>query len=138
MSVFEIVMALLSFVYALALTHLLQGLSDLFQSRSRVRWSPVHAAWVGFALIILINNWLALIPLREAKWTSQLIMLAFMTSVLQYFSCSLLMPRIPETGTIDLEDFQQRDGWAFIAPYVLMLIPVVGKKLLISTSIRLC
>lgn len=126
MSTFDIVVALLSFVYALALAHLLQGLAELIQARDRVRWSIVHASWMLMALIVLVNNWLSIIPLQKADWTTPVILMMFGLSALQYFTCSLLMPPIPEHGSIDLHAFQHENGWTFILPYVLMVVPVLG------------
>lgn len=125
MATFEIVTALLSFVYALALTHLLQGITDLLLNRERVRWSAVHAGWMLLALVMLINNWLALIPLAEADWTTPVIILMFALATIQYFTCALLMPRIAEDRVVDLVAFHRRNGWLFILPYTVMLLPVM-------------
>lgn len=133
MSTFDIVVALLSFVYALALTHLLQGLAQLIQARTRVRWSLVHASWMLLALVILVNNWLAIIPLQKAEWTTPVILMMFALSALQYFTCSLLMPPVPEQGEINLHAFQLANGWTFIAPYILMLGPVIGTNYVFNT-----
>jgi hypothetical protein len=130
MSKFEIVLALLSFVYALALTHLLQGLSDLIHNRHRVRWSAAHGAWLFLALMTLLNNWLALIPLREAEWGIALTLLAFSISAIQYFTCSLAMPNINNDGIIDLNEFQLKEAKVLFLPYLLMLVPVVGQNFL--------
>ena len=70
MNAVELVCALLSFVYALALTHLLQSASELWVARDRLRFSYSLAAWTVLSVLMLANNWLSLIPLARASGTS--------------------------------------------------------------------
>jgi hypothetical protein len=86
-----------------------------------VRWSTAHGAWLFLAVVTLLNNWLALIPLREAEWGVALVLLVFFGSAIQYFTCSLVIPKISPEGKIDLNEFQLREARVFIVPYILML-----------------
>ena len=52
MSVFEHVTALLSFVYALALTHLLARIAELIVARDRVRFSGLLALGMANAILL--------------------------------------------------------------------------------------
>ena len=57
---FEHVTILLSFVYAIALTHLLSTTTELVLAGKRVRFSALYAAWMFNAILLLLNNWIAL------------------------------------------------------------------------------
>jgi hypothetical protein len=65
--VFEHVTVLLSFIYVIALTHLLSSTTGLILARDRVRFSPLLALWMILALGILFNNWLAIWALRSVQ-----------------------------------------------------------------------
>ena len=130
MDTFELVITLLSFIYALALAHLLQGATDLLFARKRVRFSLAHALWALLALLAMFGNWLSLFSLRDVDWTVQLIILEFLLAIIVYFACSLLIPPKAEEGPIDLVAFVRIDGWLFKAPYV----PLVGLVLAVQFS----
>jgi len=57
---FEHLTLLLSFIYVIALTHLLSSATGLILARDRVRFSPLLAIWMVVALAILFNNWLSM------------------------------------------------------------------------------
>ena len=60
MSAFEHVTALLSFVYALALTHLLARIAELIVTRERVKFSGLLALGMVNAVLMVFVNWLSL------------------------------------------------------------------------------
>lgn len=67
MSVFEHVTALLSFVYALALTHLLSRIAELVVVRERVRFSGLLALGMVNAILLVFANWLSLWDFHSIK-----------------------------------------------------------------------
>ncbi len=101
---FEHVTLLLSFVYAVALTHLLSSATELLIARKRVRLSGLYVAWLVSALLLLLVNWMALWGLVALKrWTVAEVLIQFLTAAVQYFACSTF--RIAEArddGLIDL------------------------------------
>jgi hypothetical protein len=106
---FEHVTILLSFVFAIALTHLLQTTSELVLARDRVRFSGLHALWIGNALISLTVNWLSFWDLNIIKhWTVSEVVLQFAAAIIQYFTCSTLSLRVPEDGPIDVPAFFEK------------------------------
>ena len=107
---FEQVTILLSFVYAIALTHLLSSAHELVLERRRVRFSWLYALWMLNALIILIENWLGFWGLHLIRqWTIGQILLQLSLAIVQYFTCSLLMIRPKDTGAIDMVSlFEER------------------------------
>jgi hypothetical protein len=65
--VFEHISVLLSFVYALALTHLLSSATELMIARRRVRFSGLYAVWAVNAAALLMSNWVALYTLTLSR-----------------------------------------------------------------------
>ena len=95
---FEHVTILLSFVFAIALTHLLSSTTELVTGRARVRFSGLLTLWMANALVGLLVNWLGLWGLTALKnWTVGDVLLQFVPAVLQYYTCSLVSIR-PEPG----------------------------------------
>ena len=60
MGAYEHVILLLSFVYALALTHLLSRIGALFVARKRVKFSGLLALAQANAIMLVFVNWLFL------------------------------------------------------------------------------
>ncbi len=120
MEAFDIVVALLSFVYALALTHLYQTATDLIVARRRVVFSWSYTAWMALVLVSLVNNWLALIPARIMPWSMALILLQFAISSVQYFTCSLMAVHVREEGAVDLRAFMRDESRPAQIAYLAM------------------
>src|SRR5581483_12458406 len=71
MTAFDHVIVLLSFVYALALTHLLSRIGGLIANSQRVTWSWLLGLAIANALLNLLINWLALLGFRDqTSWTA--------------------------------------------------------------------
>ena len=106
MTAFEHVTALFSFVYALALTHLLARIAELFVARDRVRFSGLLALGMGNAILLVFTNWLSLWDFRSIKvWDLASITVNFLLAVSMYLICALVGPKVPEEGEVDLQDF---------------------------------
>lgn len=123
---FEHVTILLSFVFAIALTHLLSSTTELIWARDRVRFSGLQALWMFNAAFMLLINWLGFwytntIP----NWDALDVSLNFGAALLQYFTCSLISIRPKEDGIIDMPAFYERQRpaifWAFAATLFLSL-----------------
>ena len=105
MTAFEHVTALYSFVYALALTHLLVRIGELIVARERVRRSGLLFVGMANAIVIIFANWLSLWDLRSIKtWDLGSITIQFLFAVAVFLVCIFVTPRVPESGTIDLEE----------------------------------
>src|SRR5947209_569664 len=82
MSAFEHVTALLSFVYALALTHLLARIAELIIARERVKFSGLLALGMVNAVLMVFVNWLSLWDLRSVtNWDLASIAIQFLFAV---------------------------------------------------------
>jgi hypothetical protein len=123
MSAFEHVTALLSFVYALALTHLLTRIAELVVARGRVRFSGLLALGMANAVLLVFVNWLAIWDLRSVKsWDLASIAIQFLFAVSVYVICALVGPKTPDDGTIDLEDFFWRQRTYFYGAIIACLL----------------
>jgi len=124
--VFEQVTILLSFVYAIALTHLLSSASELILERRRVLNSGLYLLWFVSALLILLANWLSFWGFHAIKqWTVAQILMQFSLAFVQYFTCSILLIRPQNGEPIDLGAlFNERRSMlvsAFIGLYVISM-----------------
>lgn len=106
MQPFEHVLTLYSFVFALALTHLLSRVGSLMLARKRVRFSGLQAFMVVNAIVLVFVNWLALWFVHDIQeWDLFSIAIYFLFALCSYFFCAAAAPEVPFEGTIDLEEF---------------------------------
>ena len=123
---YEHVVLLLSFVYALALAHVLSSVTDLILARERVRWSGLHLVWMLTSTTILFNNWLATATLRNVEhWTLTDEAFNFFVTVAQYFTCSLLVIKVEPGETVDMAAQHSRNRPAFLAAMALTSLVVM-------------
>ena len=119
MTAFEHVTALLSFVYALALTHLLARIAELIVARDRVRFSGLLVLGMTNAILLVFTNWLSLWDFRSIKsWDLASITVNFLLAVSMYLICALVGPKVPEKSEIDLEEFFWRQRTYFYGALV--------------------
>jgi hypothetical protein len=107
MKPFEHITTLLSFVYALALAHLLARIVALFDARARVRFSGLQALMSVNAIQLVFLNWLSLWQLRTVSvWDFGSIAANFVLGVILFFICAIAAPHTAD-GSIDLEAYYQ-------------------------------
>jgi hypothetical protein len=107
--VFEHITILLSFVYALAVSHLLTSATELMWARERVRVSWLQVLWMFNALLILFENWIGIWGLSAIKdWNVAEVTIWFAAALIQYFTCSLISIRVREDGPVDMQAFFAR------------------------------
>jgi hypothetical protein len=140
MSAFEHVTALLSFVYALALTHLLARIAELVVARDRVRFSGLLALGMANAVLLVFTNWLSIWDLHSVKsWDLATITLQFLFAVSIYLLCVLVGPKTPDEGPIDLEAFFWRQRPYFYSAILacVLLALVANLAFLKSANVSL-
>lgn len=109
MTAFEHVTTLFSFVYALALTHLLARIAELIVARDRVRFSGLLALGMVNAVLLVFCNWLSIWDLRTIKtWDLASITVQFLFAINVFLICVLVGPKAHDEGPIDLEHFYWR------------------------------
>ena len=119
MGAFEHVISLLSFVYAIAIAHLLTTVARLIGSRERVRFSWFHAYWMFNALLVLVVDWVSFWDMRRVpSWTMASIAVVLVQSFVDYMQAALVCPEIPPEGEIDLVAFHKTHARRYIGAFV--------------------
>jgi hypothetical protein len=123
---FESISILLSFVYAIALTHLLTSATELLWARERVRFSGLYAIWLMIIALNLVINWLSFSGLSGmTHWSTLEVMIQFAAAVIQYFTCSLISIRPKDEGVIDLPAFYDRERPLVMAAFLLLTVVAI-------------
>src|ERR1043166_6004065 len=106
---FQHVTVLVSFIFAIALTHVFSSASTLILERERVRFSWLLAVSMLNATLGVIVNWLGLWELQNLKhWSLPEILLQLGWVIPNYFSCSLVAMPVRESGLVDMPAFFER------------------------------
>lgn len=133
MASFDFVLILLSFVYALALTVVLQSAGRLIVERHRVKFSGLLALAMFNAAANLFICWLGLWDYRDTKGiTLYDVTIFFISSVLIYLSCVAVSPEPDEAGEVDMASFFWRQIGFFYGAYLALILSFVA-----STAIYL-
>ncbi len=118
MHAFDYVMTLMSFVYALAITHMLATVGDIIGAWPRVRFSWLNAVWMLFALLGVLTWWIGMWGLRDAHtWGMGIVVIFFLLAAILYLEVRLVCPRIPHDGPVDLVDFHNREGRKYMTGF---------------------
>ena len=119
MTAYDHVTALVSFVYALALTHLLSRIGALVLRRERVRFSSLQSLAMMNAVIQVLLSWLYLWDTRTtASLGLVTIVIGFVYAISVYFICVAAAPDGLD-GVVDLEAFYWRNRRVYYGVYAL-------------------
>src|SRR5919206_2353348 len=100
---FQHVTVLVSFIFAIALTHVFSSASQLILARERVRFSWLLSVSMLNAAAGVIINWLGLWSLQNLKsWSLNEVLLQLGWVIPNYFSCSLVAMPVGENGLLDM------------------------------------
>jgi hypothetical protein len=106
---FQHVTVLVSFIFAIALTHVFSSASQLILARERVRFSWLLTVSMLNAAAGVIINWLGLWELQNLKqWSLTEVLLQLGWVIPNYFSCSLVAMPFSETGPLDMPAYFER------------------------------
>jgi hypothetical protein len=106
---FQHVSVLVSFIFAIALTHVFSSASQLLLARDRVRYSALLTVSMVNAALGVIINWLGLWELQNIKhWSLAEVLLQLGWVIPNYFSCSLVAMPYSEGGLLDMPAFFER------------------------------
>ncbi|MGB3624870.1 MAG: hypothetical protein WA989_03520 [Henriciella sp.] len=137
MTGFDLVLLLLSFVYALALSHLLSRLGALLVARDRVQFSGLLALAMLNAVTQVYIGWLAMWDFRGVEsWDLYTITLFLVSSILIFLMCVAASPETPEAKPVDMEAFYRANYRLFYGLYLGLLavyIAMTGVYLLTPT-----
>jgi hypothetical protein len=117
---FDYIITLLSFVYALAIAHLLATIAELVRARRRVRVSWLNAAWMLIGLLTAIAWWIGMWDMRGiSAWSTSLIGFLFITAFVIYLQIRLVCPAVPPEGEIDLPAFHRENAREYITAFAV-------------------
>jgi hypothetical protein len=130
MSPFDHVTTLFSFVYALALTHLLSRVGSLVLARDRVKFSGLQTLATVNAGGQVFLSWLYLWSFRSITVTLDLgrIVGGFIYAIILYFVCAAAAPDV-EGEAIDLGAFYGRNRRLFYGLYAACTLAAVVTEL---------
>lgn len=135
MGAYEHVIVLLSFVYALALTHLLSRMGGLLVARKRVRFSGLLALAQANAIWMVFENWLYLWNLHGIQsWSVAAITFEFAFAASLYLLCTLCAPEAAAEGRIDMEAFYGEQRRPYYATALTMQAIGVADLIFYSTN----
>jgi hypothetical protein len=135
MGAFDHVLVLLSFVYALALTHVLSRIAALFMARDKVKpYGPLALAMANAVLIVSLD-WLALWPFRGVtSWDLASIADELLLSIALFFMCAVVAPEMSE-APVDLEAYYGRVRVPFYGLFALSnILTMLGNLDFLKTS----
>lgn len=106
MSPFGYFMTLISFVYAVALSHLLTGAGRMLRHRRQVRFSWPHALWMATIFVMSVINWVSYWNANGLKTIDLATMTIWVVSATgNYFVAALVTPEFERPEDYDLINF---------------------------------
>ena len=122
MKIFEYLILFFSFIFTLALTHLLFAMTRMIRHRRQLVFSIEHALWMANALLLLLANWLSLFDFRgKESFDVDSIAVLVVFVITLYFSCSLVSPDFEDEEKYDMRAFHQREGPTYIAALAALI-----------------
>jgi len=128
---FDYIITLLSFVYALAIAHLLATIAELVRARRRVRFSWLNAAWMLINLLTLVGWWIGMWDMRGlSAWSTSMIGFLFVVAFTIYLEVRFVCPDVPGAGEIDLPAFHRENGREYIGAFAVTAALTIGANIL--------
>jgi hypothetical protein len=115
MSPFDYVLSLISFIYAVALTHLLTGAARMVRHRRQLVFSWPHALWMATIFVDLVINWVTFWDAHALKVIDLgAVAVAVAAATSNYFVAALVTPEFERDEDYDLVRFQERQGRTYL------------------------
>jgi hypothetical protein len=135
MQPFELLTLFLSFVYTLALTHILFASTRMIRHRRRIVFSWPHALWMVNALIVQFDDWLSLSDLRALKVLSLgIIAVNFGIVIIQYLVCALVSPDFESADDYDLRRFHTEQGPTYITAFLVVMLYSMAVNIMVADA----
>jgi hypothetical protein len=127
---------IISVILGLSVTQLLQGFSQIINARDRVRIYWPTLGWAFVLLLVDIQAWWAMFGLRvKHDWTFVQFGVVLLETIILYLLAALMMPDLPNEGTVDLRaNYFRHSGW-FFGALVALLLDSLLKNVVISGSL---
>jgi hypothetical protein len=123
MKTFEYIILFFSFVFTLALTHLLFAVTRMIRHRRDLTFSLEHALWMLNALVLLVTNWISLFDFRgQERFDLDSIAMLFLFVIGLYFACALVSPDFEDREEYDMREFHRREGRTYIGAIAAFIV----------------
>jgi hypothetical protein len=137
-SPFEFIILFFSFIYTLALTHLLFAWSRMVRHRRQLVLSWPHLLWMFVALAHLSVNWLSLWDFRSGASLSLLtIASGFVLVIINYGLCALVSPDFEGGETYDMKRFHQCEGPTYVSAMLVLVVTAITVNLVAGTALNM-
>jgi len=121
MSGTEIKLMLISFVWVLGLTRILECFAALWVARKRVRFVASQILWMTAILIDILGNWLGVASFSNNSSIWMFVdMLLY--SIGMFFAAVVVSPRIPAEGVLDLAVYETEEGAAYKITFIVLML----------------
>ena len=121
MSAFDLIMTLLSFVFALAIAHVLTTTAELIRAWKRVQFSWLNAFAMLNALLTIVSWWIGLWDLRTLDgWSTGSISVMFVLAMLIYLQARLACPDVVRNEPVDMAAFHAESSWQYMSMAALV------------------
>jgi len=128
--VFPHIRIVLGMVIGLAVTRLLSGVARIVQHPKQYRLYPVHLAWVGSVLLMLVHFWWWEFGLyRIDNWTFGIYLFIVAYAVVLFLLCALLFPDSMQDYRSYEDYFYEQRGWFFGLLAVTYLLDIIDTLL---------
>ena len=135
MQAFDYVMTLMSFVYALAVAHILATVGDVVGAWSRVRFSWLNAAWMLFALFGILAWWIGLWGLRRTSaWSMAEVTEQFVIAALLYLEARMVCVKVAPDGPVDMMQRHKEEVRKYAVVYAVLAAATIVFNMLWTGS----
>lgn len=122
MHAFDFIMLFFSFIYALALTHLLLAVNAMIRYRRKIQFSAPQAIWMFDALLAVSINWISLWDFHEVREISlEAIAGGFALGIAQYLVCALVSPGFKDESDFDLRVFEKEQCGSYLSAFFVLI-----------------
>lgn len=133
MDEFNYLGVLISIILGLGITRLLQGLGQQIEFRTQVRGYWPSLAWAVILLVIHIQTWWSMFPLRyKQDWTFLGFLIVLLQPIVLYLLAAVVLPA-PQSGErVDLRAHYYGQSRWFFGLFVMLLLISLAKGLMLS------
>ncbi len=112
------------------------SVARMIRHRGTTMFSPPHALWMLFALLLVIGNWISLWDFHNmATIPAIAIASGFVFNVLVYLISALVSPDVNKDGITDLRAFHESQGPTYMGAALALLIVSVIVNLAAGASL---
>ena len=136
MNPFEFIILFFSFIYTLALTHLLFAWTRMMRHRRQLTFSWPHFLWMMAALGNLSVNWISLWDFRtNGALALGTIAAGFLFVIINYFVCALVSPDFEGGETYDMKQFHECESPTYIGATLVLILASIAANFLAGSQL---